>query len=348
MNFDIEDRIIFECLHGSYSYGLNIKTSDEDIRGICIPPKPYFLGFSYNFDQKDSWGDNSDKVIYGISKFFKLAANSNPNVLELLFVKPEFIRNISDSGQQLIDNRDAFISKKAYKTFNGYALSQLKRLKTHYRWIKNPPKEAPKRSDYKLPNKKLLSDSDLGAFNKLLAELLQHSGKFHELEPEKTLDWLQLLQSAQGCFIETRYEEFIQKISGFSVDLLNAVTQEKAYNRAYTQWKQYNQWKERRNPNRYGLESKYGYDTKHAMHLIRLFHMGIELLRDHQLNVYREDRDFLLGIRNGSMTYDELIEYSGKQKEILKISFKNSTLPKTPDITYLNTLHQNIIEQYLY
>ena len=45
--------------------------------------------------------------------------------------------------ERLVEVRDSFLSKRAKHTFSGYALSQLKRINTHYRWLKNPPPAAP-------------------------------------------------------------------------------------------------------------------------------------------------------------------------------------------------------------
>jgi len=75
---------IFEFLGGSHAYGLNTETSDEDIRGICIPPEKYWLGLT-RFDQADKF-QNEDKVIYNIKKFVELAADCNPNIIEFLYL----------------------------------------------------------------------------------------------------------------------------------------------------------------------------------------------------------------------------------------------------------------------
>lgn len=50
--------------------------------------------------------------------------------------------------------------------------------------------------------------------------------------------------------------------------------------------------------------------NKHAMHLIRLFLMGTELLEGKGINTYREkDREFLLKIRKGEFSYSEIFEW---------------------------------------
>jgi len=47
--------------------------------------------------------------------------------------------------------------------------------------------------------------------------------------------------------------------------------------------------------------------TKHAMHLIRLLITGTEVLEGKGINTYREkEREFLLDIRKGKYSYNEL------------------------------------------
>ncbi len=74
-------------------------------------------------------------------------------------------------------------------------------------------------------------------------------------------------------------------------------------------------------------------NTKHAMHLVRLLRMGIEALRDEEIVVRRPDAAELLEIRNGSMTYDEIVEYAeAMDKEVREVWYKKTKLRKKPDI----------------
>lgn len=92
----VETRSIIIGLVGSHGYGLSRPSSDKDYRGIFIAPKVYYLG-SASIEQKDSgWSepgilsfldDNHDTAIYELRKYVQLAANSNPNILELLWLK---------------------------------------------------------------------------------------------------------------------------------------------------------------------------------------------------------------------------------------------------------------------
>lgn len=137
-------------LAGSHSYGVadtsvKDKIPDRDVAGICIPPKSYVfphffgkvIGFStipsfeqyqkhHIFDEDIEW----DICVYNIVKFFRLAANANPNIIELPFVRRECVLHTTNVGTIIRDNRKLFVSKKAWKTFRAYAFSELKKAKT--------------------------------------------------------------------------------------------------------------------------------------------------------------------------------------------------------------------------
>lgn len=123
---------------GSWLYGLNTPTSDEDYVGIFIPDIEYLLGFKtckqvdMGYKSKLENGKNSSEAIdctfYSITKFVNLALNCNPNIIELLFVNEENIVYINDYGRRLLAMRDKFLSEKAEATFFGYAKSQKRKI----------------------------------------------------------------------------------------------------------------------------------------------------------------------------------------------------------------------------
>ena len=90
---------IFLARHGSHAYGLAIEASDLDIKGIVVPPKEYFHGFLRRFEQAES--KDPDLTIYGIRKFFQLAADCNPNIIEVLFVDDEDVFIETEWGKHL-------------------------------------------------------------------------------------------------------------------------------------------------------------------------------------------------------------------------------------------------------
>lgn len=340
MNFNVEARTIFYCRHGSHAYGLNIPTSDEDFKGVCIKPREAYFGFTQRFEQHEHMGSKSggvDSVTYSLEKFAALAADCNPNIIEVLHVANRDVIYIDEFGEELRGHRNDFISKKAKFTFSGYANAQLKRIKTHRAWLLDPPKAAPSRKDFGLLEASQVSKSELGAFDSLMAQLGQEGVI---ADSTKTS-----LEQAVSINLEARDKLGVE----FPASVIALFTREKAYQAAKAHYDQYLNWKKTRNPARAELEAKFGYDTKHGMHLIRLLTMGVEILEEHVVYVDRTDRDrpYLMKVRNGEVSYDELIEKAQQLEKRVDELYVTSTLRKEPDRVRLDKLVVSMTERYL-
>ena len=117
--------IILLALAGSYSYGTNNENSDIDIRGIALNRPSDLIGMT-TFEQYVDQG--TDTCIYSFNKMIQLLLNCNPNTIELLGLKTDHYLYINDIGKELLDNRKLFLSKRAIRSFGGYASAQLRRL----------------------------------------------------------------------------------------------------------------------------------------------------------------------------------------------------------------------------
>ena len=114
--------------HGTYVPGKD-SIDDKDVMGICVPPKEYYFGLK-QFEQYEKFEGEWDVVVYSIKKYFNLLLKNNPNVMSLLWLPDRYYIKKIELGQRIIDNRDLFNSKQAYKSFCGYAYGQLHRM-TH-------------------------------------------------------------------------------------------------------------------------------------------------------------------------------------------------------------------------
>ncbi|MDE5855255.1 MAG: nucleotidyltransferase domain-containing protein [Ruminococcus sp.] len=124
-NKHLGDNIILLGLGGSHAYGTETNTSDLDIRGCALNSREEIL-CGENFEQVI---DNAtDTTIYSFRKLIHLLTECNPNTIEILGLKPEHYLYLSDTGKQLINNRKMFLSRKAVKSFGGYATAQFHRL----------------------------------------------------------------------------------------------------------------------------------------------------------------------------------------------------------------------------
>ena len=114
------------------------------------------------------------------------------------------------------------------------------------------------------------------------------------------------------------------------------------------QYKEYQQWVRERNPQRYLENKDKEFDRKNMMHCVRLLTMGIEIAKTGKVNVDRTDidRDFLLNIRLGNTTYDEIIKYAEAKQVELDEAMKTCTLPDKTDIEKVKELLIDIRSKY--
>ena len=142
------DNLIFEGDVGSKAYGCQEHghESDLDIASIVMPPKNFlfphldghvngfgkirndFKTYQQHHIEFKEMNCQVDILAYGISQFFHLAADNNPNVLELLFIPEYCIRHETSIYQHIRKNRSLFVHKGCYHKFRGYAYQQLKKL----------------------------------------------------------------------------------------------------------------------------------------------------------------------------------------------------------------------------
>ncbi len=141
----VKDNTIHSIVAGSRLYGTAREDSDIDIRGVCLGPPETLIGLS---EFKQYQGGGEDSTIYELRRFCSLALAANPNILDILFA-PLSAWQVEDSRWQIIyDNRHAFLSEKVRYTFSGYAISQLKRIERHRKWLVDPPDHKPTQVEY--------------------------------------------------------------------------------------------------------------------------------------------------------------------------------------------------------
>lgn len=346
----IKDRTILLVRHGSRAYGTNTETSDEDFKGIAIPPKEYFLGSQNRFEQAEL--HEPDSVIYEIRKFFTLATECNPNIIEVLHTDPSDHIIVDPIGEIILEHRNDFLSKKIKHTFVGYSVAQLKRIKTHKRWIMNPPKSLPTRAEFGLPEQTLIpQDQLMAAYAEIQKELDKFQFDFFDHLDEPTKIGIQGTMAAMLAELKITSDQHWQTASrkiGLSDNFIQVMQKEREYTSKKKEWDQYQTWKKSRNPARAALEEKYGYDTKHAYHLVRLIRMCREILTDGKVIVKRPDREELLAIRNGAWSYEQLIEFAEKEDKSLNELYATSTaLPKSPDKNKIDELCIKLVESSL-
>lgn len=140
-------------------------------------------------------------------------------------------------------------------------------------------------------------------------------------------------------FVETCSRNFGAKIL---INTIGRIKFAKFFHNEYTvalkEYRHYKEWVDNRNAARHVLEEKYNYDTKHAMHLMRLLRMGCEIMEGKGVIVKRPDKDYLLDVRSGKYSYDEILTQANELDAKLNILYEKSTLPHSPDTNKINEL----------
>lgn len=136
----------YETVMGSYAYGVTNDSADVDIMGICVPPKrliyPYLAGEIPGFDKPfprfeqfqkhhivdETTSISQDVTIYSIVKFFHLAMQCNPNIIDSLYTPQSCVLHLTPIGRHIREKRSLFLCKRIIKTYKGYAYHKLEKL----------------------------------------------------------------------------------------------------------------------------------------------------------------------------------------------------------------------------
>jgi hypothetical protein len=142
--------VAYETIMGSAAYGVSSDASDLDVYGFCIPPKgqvfPHLAGEIAGFghpaprfeqfqqhhivDPSAHGGDGQqvDLTIFSIVKFFQLAMENNPNVIDSLFTPPNCVLHATAIGERVREQRRIFLHRGAWHKFKGYSYSQMHKM----------------------------------------------------------------------------------------------------------------------------------------------------------------------------------------------------------------------------
>jgi len=365
---------IFLTVHGSQAYGIAHSTSDLDVKGVCVPPVEVVDNLFQGFDQAENHdGVNShhsvtprinplnpkvESVVYSLRKFFKLAADVNPNIIEVLFTDPSDHLIRAPVSDDLLEIRDEFLSSKAKFTFTGYAVAQLAKINRHRKWLVDPILRPPARADFGLPEvRPPAMEAVAREAKRQVEEWNFHQYRLDDLERNELKEhcWELVARLASGREVgwdnwpDEYWKAALDKLQSnlnLSDELTRLISSERQYEKAARAHASYTQWEAGRNPERKALEEKYQYDVKHGAHLARLLRMGVEILETGRVIVKRPDAEELRLIRNGGWTYDQLVEYAAEMEKKINAAYAATKLPRSTDQVKLNKHYHRMVEKW--
>lgn len=303
-NKHLGKHVILLGLAGSYSYGTNNENSDIDVRGIALNRKSDLIGMT-KFEQYVD--QQTDTVIYSFNKMVNLLLSCNPNTVELLGLNREHYLFLNEIGQELICNSSLFLSKRAIQSFGGYADAQLRRLQN-----------ALARDSY------LQSEKEQHIYNSVKNAMYDFKKRYEKFENGA----IRLYTDKSGnpdfdteIFMDVNLTHYPLRDYKSMWNEMNNIVKD------YDKIGKRNRKKDDNHLN------------KHAMHLIRLFMMAIDILGKGEINTYRKkEQELLLSVRRGEYQkedgtfreefYDIVADYEKK----LDYAAEHTILPDEPDM----------------
>lgn len=339
--------IVFECISGSRSYGLDIATSDTDIKGVFILPKENFYGLGY-IEQVSN--ESNDIVFYELKRFFELLQRNNPNILELLSVPAECVLYRHPVFEAM--QPELFLSKLCRQTFANYAYSQIKKAKGLNKKIHKPVDKERKNilhfcyvteDNSSRPLEHWLHDNNLQQEHCGLAAM-SHMRDMYAVyyDHAGTLGYKGIMHK------EASNDVSLSSIPKGEQPLSYLYFNKDAYSVYCKEYREYWEWVEKRNEARYNntLEHGKNYDAKNMMHVFRLLDMAEEIATGRGIITKRPNRDHLLSIRQGMFSYEELVMQAEQRIAHINQLFDRSGLPEEPDERVVNKLMVDIREKF--
>lgn len=132
-------------------------------------------------------------------------------------------------------------------------------------------------------------------------------------------------------------------------DLLSKKLKHSFAGYAFAQLNRLDKLNEKVNENKKRLEefNKFGYSTKNASHLFRLLGMAFDALVDKELTVMRPERQFLISIREGTFSYEEIVRMANEKFGRIEEAYMRSELRNKIDYDFANRFHISILSQHL-
>lgn len=332
--------LLLDCISGSRAYGLNTPQSDMDLKGVFLLPQQMFYGLHYTEQVNNK---TNDEVYYELKRFIDLLSKNNPNILELLATPDDCVR-FRHPVMELV-KPEFFLSRLCRETFAGYAVSQIRKARGLKKRIVNPVEE----------ERKSVVDFCYVVSGQGSVELNHWLEQKGWLQEDCGLVNIPHMRSVYALYHKSQLSESEVKgiVSGSDANDVSLTSIEKGidpvavmsfnkdgYSSYCRDYREYWDWVKERNEERYRhtLNNGKNYDAKNMMHTFRLLNMAEEIAKEGRLHVRRRDRDFLLKIRSGVFSYEDLVKQANEKIDRMDEWYQASDLPDSPDLLQAEAL----------
>jgi len=333
--------VLFET--GSHLYGTSTVLSDHDYEGIFIEPPSYVLGnksctevnFSTGNDKSRNTSEDIDCKLYSLRKYLSLVQQNNPNKIEILFIPGKsLVFKKEKYWNNIVDNKDFFLSLKLKHSFSGYAKSQEHKLLTKK-----------KRYEELISFREILKEG-LERGCKLIGDLdlieICECRKYHS---ENDTIGVHLVKKMKEKYSYIKYKKTIEGTDSISVDNKDynfGMSLQKIYSYVDKEVKKYG--------GRLEYLKEYGFDLKFCSHLFRLYYEGLRLLKKGNLIFPMPENEikFMMDIKSGKYSLNFLIEKSKKLEFLFEKAYQENKakLPYSPNFVAIGKLQQDMILSY--
>lgn len=307
------DRILLLGLSGSRGYGTSLEGSDVDLRGVVLPMASDLIGLTA-FDQYEDRA--TDTVLYSFGKLIRLLLRSSPGILELLGLDRDQYLVLTDAGRELIDRKALFLSRQAGDTFGAFARAQMKRLLNAQARDRLPQAE----------RESQILDSVARALEDFNRRCGEEGTKARLYIGEAVTEGLE-----KEIFLDADFRRCPLRRYNDLMNTLHSVV------RAYDKAGGRDHAKDEAHLN------------KHAMHLIRLYMMGIDILEKEEIRTHRppEDLALLMEVRRGAFMEDGVLgkaffEMAGDYEARFLEAKERTRLPDAPDMAGIEAFVESV------
>ena len=273
---NIEYKLLLLTKSGSYLYGTNIPESDVDYLGIFIPlDLKYYLGFQ-----------KIEEIDLSIKDKDESGRNTKDAIDIKLYDLRKFVQLASQNNPNIIEllfahtNKDAIIYKdKDFEIFEkNYELFLSQRVQMAFLGYA--------KSQLRKGRQKPQNYQNLIKFKEFLEKLIKEDKEYDVLGVYK--NELRMMNfNLSDKFVQVSNLTF--PLNFYIKKVLKMINEKlEATSHRAEMWK------------------KIGYDSKFFMHLFRLIEEGEMLIKEKKLKFPLRNREFLLKIRNGEYSLDEL------------------------------------------